>query len=83
MTKNLIMCRSVTSAQRCVKLLEASLIRASVAKAPRGLVTTGCAYCVALNDKLESAVALLRGKGMEIGKIFTRGQDGSYREVEL
>ena len=37
----LILCRSVTSAQRCARLLQSSLIRASVTKAPSGLTKAG------------------------------------------
>ena len=83
MNSHLIMCRSVTSAQRCVHLLERSLIRAAVVKAPRDLTAHGCGYAIRLHGKLESAVALLRRNAMPIGRIYEIGADGEYREVSV
>ena len=40
----LIMCRSLTWAQRSAALLERGGITASVVKAPQGLSPSGCAY---------------------------------------
>lgn len=79
----LIMCRSVTSAQRCSKLLERALIRASVIKAPRELSNNGCAYALRLSYKLEEAVSLLRKNRMQTGRIFVKEAEEGFREVFL
>jgi len=77
------MCRSVTSAQRCVRLLERSLIRAVVTKAPQKLTAHGCGYAVRLHNKLEEAVSILRRNEMPIGKIYFVNADGDSREVSV
>ncbi len=43
MTQYLLMCRSLTYAQKSVKLLERSGITAAVVKAPQGLSSSGAA----------------------------------------
>jgi membrane-associated PAP2 superfamily phosphatase len=78
-----IMCRSVTSAQRCARLLERAVIRASVVKAPKALTSHGCGYALRLRGKLDEAVSLLRKNAMPIGKIYAVGADGEYREVSI
>ena len=66
----LIMCRSVTAAQRAARLLERSLIRAAVTKAPSSLTRSGCAYAVRLHARIEEAVRLLRRNEIAIGKVY-------------
>lgn len=79
----LIMCRSVTAAQRAARLLERSLIHAAVTKAPSHLTRAGCAYAVRLHVKLERAVAILRENQIAIGKIYATEDGEAYREVTL
>ena len=81
MKEYLIMCRSVTSAQRCVRLLESSLIRAYVRKAPHGLSARACGYCAVINGKLGEALELLKRKGVSHGKVYALGEGGVYEEV--
>ena len=83
MKNALILCRSVTSAQRSARILEGALIRASVTKAPRELSLSGCGYALELNSKLEEAVSLLRKKDMPFGKVFVREESGEYKEVRF
>lgn len=42
----LIMCRSLTYAQRSSQVLERAGITATVLKAPQSVSKTGCTYCV-------------------------------------
>ncbi len=79
----LIMCRSVTSAQRAARLLERSLIHAAAVKAPSHLTRSGCAYAVRLRTKPEEAVKLLRRQEIAIGKIYATDDGTEYREVSL
>ena len=79
----LIMCRSVTAAQRAVRLLERSLIRAAVTKAPSHLTRSGCAYAVRLRHKPEEAVRLLRKNEIDFGRIYATEDGKEYREVSL
>ena len=77
----LIMCRSVTSAQRGARLLERSLIHAAVVKAPKALTRSGCGYAVRIRADIERAAALLRNNEIAIGKIFLTEDGNEYREV--
>ena len=79
----LIMCRSVTSAQRAARLLERSLIRASVVKAPSHLTRSGCAYALRLRAKLEETLRLLRRNEIPFGKIYLTEDGVEFREVSL
>ena len=79
----LIMCRSVTAAQRAARLLDRSLIRAAVTKAPSHLSRSGCAYAVRLRGKLEEAVRLLRKNEIVFGKIYVSEDGKEYGEVSL
>ncbi|MBR0208615.1 MAG: DUF3343 domain-containing protein [Oscillospiraceae bacterium] len=79
----LIMCRSVTSAQRAARLLERALIRAAVVKAPSHLTRSGCTYALRLHAKLEEAIRLLRKNEIAFGRIFLTEDGKEYREVSL
>lgn len=83
MEKYIVMCRSVTSAQRCASLLEKNLVRASVTRAPRSLSSGGCAYGIVVHKKLKEAVEVLRKNEMPIGRIYALESGGGYREVSL
>ena len=77
----LIMCRSLTWAQRSAALLERGGITASVVKAPQGLSTSGCGYAISIYRRLEEARHLLAKNNMINGKIFKRTENGEYQEM--
>ena len=79
----LIMCRSITSAQRAARILENALIRAAAVKAPRELTRSGCGYAVMVRAEAERAVMLLRRQEIAIGRIFLTEDGKEYREVSL
>ena len=79
----IIMCRSLTGAQRAVKLLEGSLIRAAAVKAPKHLTLGGCAYAVRLRSTPAEALDVLRKSGIATGKIFMTENGAEYREVSF
>ncbi|MBR0040381.1 MAG: DUF3343 domain-containing protein [Oscillospiraceae bacterium] len=79
----LIMCRSVTSAQRAARLLENALIRSAAVKAPKDLTRSGCGYAVRIHADSERAVKLLRSREISIGKIYLTEDGSEYREVSL
>ncbi len=83
MTQYLIMCRSLSYAQKAARLLERAGITATVVKAPQGLSTGGCGYAVTLRKGLDEAAALLKRNGLLSGKLFGRDGGGAYREVRL
>lgn len=82
MTQYLIMCPSLTAAQRAQKLLERSGIYAALVKAPQGLNTLGCGYSLSLYKNFAESVSILKKNGMLKGKLFSREQNGDYVEVK-
>lgn len=78
----LIMCRSLTNAQRSAALLERKGISATVIKAPQGLSTSGCGYALSLYRNFEDATLLLRRNKLLNGKRFIRLDGGEYMEVQ-
>lgn len=81
--KYLIMCKSLTNAQRAAILLERRGISASVVKAPQHLRENGCGYAVSLYRRLGEAVSLLKEANLLNGRIYVRQENGSYREASV
>jgi hypothetical protein len=78
----LILCRSLTYAQRTAHLLERGGISGYVLRAPKLIAREGCAYCVKVSEgKLAEALALLRREGMAPKQVFLQSADGGYSEV--
>ena len=81
MSQYLLMCRSLTYAQRAAGLLERTGVTAVIIKAPQQLTGGGCGYALSIYRRVDEAVSLLRGKNMLSGKVFRRNEDGDYTEV--
>ena len=79
--KYLIMCKSLTNAQRGALLLERRGIGTSVVKAPQNLRSNGCGYAISLFRRLPEAVEDLRNSKLLTGKIYYRSEGGEYLEV--
>ena len=80
----LIMCRSLTYAQRAARALERSGIGTGVLKAPAGLTGNGCSYCVTVSaTKGQRAVKILRSENLLQGKVYLQKADSSTEEVWL
>jgi len=80
MAQFLIMCPSLTAAQRSQKLLERAGISATLVKAPQGLNTNGCGYALSLRRRVDEAIILMRRNAMLSGKVFKRLENGDYVE---
>lgn len=77
----LLLCRSLTYAQRSGKLLERKGITATVTKAPRETAKNGCSYCLRIPDRhREKALVLLESAGLAPERIF-RLDEGRITEV--
>ena len=81
--KYLILCKSLTNAQRAALLLERRGIGATVVKAPQHLRSNGCGYAVSLYRRLGEAASLMKNADLLTGKIYIRQDDGSYREASV
>ena len=81
MTQYLIMCRSLTNAQKSAKLLERNGIFGNIIKAPHELSGRGCGYAVSLHRGIDAAIAILTKNDLISGKIYARDEDDNYTEV--
>ena len=79
--QTLILCRSLTNAQRAALLLERKGITAAVRKAPQHLRGNGCGYAVGVGRRWEDAVRLLQQNGLLTGKIYRLDANGRETEV--
>ena len=84
MLKYLIMCRSLTYAQRSARALENAGITSVVTKAPQSVSNAGCAYCVKVSERrLKEALSVLKGAGLSPGRVFLRDDNGEINEIEF
>ena len=80
----LLLCRSLTYAQRAAKALERTGISTIVTRVPQSISVDGCGYCIKINEKkLTNALAALKDRGLSPNRIFEVHDDGSYKEVNL
>ncbi len=78
----IIMCRSLTYAQRALRLLERENIRARISKAPQGVTPEGCSYGVRLSMvNLQRAGAILGMNGIPTGRIYRLDGKGGVWEI--
>lgn len=80
----LIMCRSLTYAQKLSRALEKAGITAQILRSPTSISPTGCSYSVRISGhSLSRALMILnREKLPHLGIYVGTSQDG-FREVEL
>ena len=79
----ILLCRSMSSAQRAARALQKAGVFASVTKAPQSANPGGCTYGVKIGERnLALAQSILQEERVEIGKIFRYAPDGGIREVE-
>ncbi len=76
--------RSVTYAQRAERLLKRSGFRCSIQRSQRWMEEKGCGYSLRLQtQRIDQAVALLRGQQLPIGKVYRQQAEGILEETEL
>lgn len=81
MNHYLILCRSVTQAQRAGYLLSAVGITNRIFRSPAGLTERGCSYSVRIGEPyFQDAMEVLRRNGLRPLKVFLH-RDGQYIEV--
>ena len=82
MVHYLILCRSLTYAQRAARVLDRAGISAIVVRPPAGLGPHGCAYALRLRERaLPAALRALRDAGLDHGKVYLLRPGGSGEEV--
>lgn len=84
MVSYLILCRSLTYAQRTAHALERSGIAGYVMRAPRDISSEGCSYCVKIAENwLDKALVVLQKSGLSPKQVFILREDSSLGKVEL
>lgn len=77
MVHYIIVCRSLTYAQRTAKALERVGITAIVMRPPAEIAGEGCAYGVKLRERsLWAALKTLKAAGLSHGKVYLLRPDG-------
>lgn len=78
----LLMCRSLTYAQRTAKLLESVGIVSFVMRTPQSVTTEGCGYCVKIKENVyKHALQILKKNDLMPKRIFRQEIDGRFAEV--
>lgn len=72
----LLLCKSLTYAQRSARVLEQKGIGAAVVKAPAAAQANGCAYCVRIAAKHQAqAKQILEASGLPPRRVFRMDHD--------
>ncbi len=80
----LLLCRSITHAQRMSAVLEKAGIYTRMLRPPLGLTDRGCSYALQVSEaKIGSALEHLRITGLRPTRAFYFGRDGAHREISL
>ena len=80
----LIVCRSLTYAQRTAAALERAGITAHILRSPKSISGEGCSHSVKVSERyLADALVVLSRVGLTPKRIFISASDGSYKEVRL
>lgn len=80
----LIICRSLTYAQRTAAALERAGITAYIMRTPRDISTGGCSHAVKVSERrLSDALTVLNRVELSPKQIYMIAADGGYKEVSL
>ena len=80
----LIICRSLTYAQRTASLLERAGISAYIMRSPKSADAEGCSHAVRVRERnIALALKILAREEMSPKRVFLLAEDGSYQEVFL
>ena len=80
----LIVCRSLTYAQRTADALERAGITAYILCSPRIIAGEGCSHSVKVSERnLARALLVLERVGLSPRRIYIISGDGGYKEVLL
>ena len=78
----LIICRSLTYAQKTAAVLERAGITAHIMRAPKNISESGCSHAVKVSERhLADALQVLKRVGLSPERVYIMSADGSYKEV--
>ncbi|NCC66912.1 MAG: DUF3343 domain-containing protein [Clostridia bacterium] len=82
MIQYLLMCSSLTYAQRASRILERSGVSSIITKAPKSATGVGCNYCVKVSERyLAASLKALNEADFGPVRAFVVSEDGSVSEV--
>ena len=80
----LLICRSLTYAQRAKQILESAGITATVTRVPQEITTEGCGYCVKVAGRhFIDALTILKNIETYPKRVFAIYDDGTFIEVTV
>ena len=80
----LIVCRSLTYAQRTARVLERAGISGYIMRAPKLISGEGCSHCVKVAERwLAPALKVLNREGLGPKRVFLQNEEGSYSDVTV
>lgn len=80
----LIICRSLTYAQRTASALERTGITAHIMRTPRSISDIGCSHAVKISERrLPDALTVLKSAQLMPNRVYIMEADGGYKEVSL
>lgn len=78
----LIVCRTLTYAQRTAAALERTGMHVRILRSPKSISGEGCSHCVRVARRdLDAALLVLNHAGLSPKRIFSAENDGSYTEM--
>ena len=84
MDRYVVMCKSLSFAQRGQRLLAANNIVSYIVKAPQNLSLEGCSYGLKIKAMyIDKTLLILKSSGIRVGKVFGINSNGSFTEVAL
>lgn len=80
----LIICRSLTYAQRTAMVLTRAGLGAHIMRSPKSIDGEGCSHAVKVSERsLSLALTLLAREGLSPRRVYIVSPDGAYNEVFL
>lgn len=80
----LIICRSLTYAQRTARALERAGIVGHILRAPKSVSGEGCSHCVRVSERwLAPSLKILNREGLGPKRVFLQDAQGEFSEVAL
>lgn len=80
----LIICRSLTFAQRTAAALERAGITAHIMRSPKSITDHGCSHAVKISERrLSDSLFVLKTVDLMPKRVYIMSADGSYKEVSL
>ena len=80
----LIVCRSLTYAQRTASALERAGISTQILRSPKVIDQEGCSHSVKVSERnLADALTILARVELSPKRVYIMASDGSYKEVLL